>query len=53
MESNTCENCKHLWSYSPDMSSPYGELSCTKGHWDGIEDPSDLSEPIDCEDHNE
>lgn len=53
MANKTCENCKNLWTYSPDQSSPYGEISCGKGHWDGVEDPSTLSEPIDCEDYHE
>jgi len=53
MQSNTCEKCKNLWIYSPDQSSPYGEISCGKGHWDGVEDPSELLEPINCEDYHE
>ena len=46
----SCNNCKHLWHYSPDMSSPYGELSCKKGHWDGVEDPKEIYNLIECED---
>ena len=53
MANKPCENCKNLWTYSPDQSSPYGEISCGKGHLDGVEDPSTLSEPIDCEDYRE
>jgi len=53
MTNKTCDNCTFLWVYSPDYSSPYGELSCTKGHWDGVEDPSTLEEPIECEDYSE
>ena len=49
----SCNNCAHFWSYSPDASSPYGELSCTKGHWDGVEDTSELYELIECEDYDE
>lgn len=51
--SSKCSECLHLWSYSPDMSSPYGELACKKGHWEGAEDPGDLDKPIECEDYNE
>lgn len=49
----SCNNCAHLWTYSPDMSSPYGEISCKKGHWDGVEDPNDLYKLINCEDFHE
>jgi len=35
------------------MSSPYGELACKKGHWEGAEDPGDLDKPIECEDYTE
>jgi len=45
-----CEKCTHLWIYSPDASSPYGEISCGKGYWDGVEDPNDLLEPLECVD---
>ncbi len=51
--SKCCSDCECLWSYSPDQSSPYGELSCTKGHWDGVEDPSTLSDPVECGDYRE
>lgn len=29
-----CDNCRHIWAYAPDLSSPYGEYRCTKGHWE-------------------
>ena len=49
----SCNNCAHFWSYLPDSSSPYGELACAKGHWEGLEDPSDLYKLIECEDFDE
>jgi len=48
----TCENCQFFWYLSqsfPDV--PYPEFACTKGHWDGVEDPETILEETDCKDH--
>lgn len=47
----TCENCQFLWYFPGDITQPYPELACTKGHWDGVEDTDILLEETNCEDH--
>ena len=53
MESNkTCSTCVFFWHHSPDITQPYPEFACTKGHWDGIR-PDELyllDEERDCND---
>jgi hypothetical protein len=49
----SCINCDYFYSRSPDISQPYPEFACIKGHWDGIassEEYDELFEEIDCKD---
>ena len=43
-----CNNCKHFGFESPSHDQPYPEFWCSKKHWDGIENPDELHEPIEC-----
>ena len=47
----TCSNCQFFWFLPGDITQPYPEFACTKGHWDGVEDQDSLLDEIDCEDH--
>lgn len=46
-----CESCSSLWFFSGDITQPYPEFCCTKGHWDAIENPDTLLDIIDCNDY--
>ena len=52
--SKTCSDCVFLWYHSPDMTQPYPEFACTKGHWEDLSPDPDyqtiLSEETDCND---
>lgn len=46
-----CLDCAHFYSRAADLSQPYPEFTCTKGHWEGIscqEDMDELSSETDC-----
>jgi hypothetical protein len=45
-----CRICDHYKITHPTSDSPYTNIYCNKGHWEGIEDFSDLEVPINCKD---
>lgn len=52
----TCANCKFLYvdhnsNGSPPGMSGYCDVSCGKGHWDGLPDDNEVEDPIECKDH--
>lgn len=50
----TCNNCLFFWYLPGDITQPYPEFACTKGHWDGVasqEDQDALMEETNCKDH--
>lgn len=46
-----CSECKFLWQYAPDLTSPYGEVACLKGKWDSLNFYDDLDDEIECDEY--